>query len=185
MWKSTFPLKLPVLQCHLQSRNLRKSVLWVSHRTIPSSQLGLGWPWPWWLTLWLWPCLHLGFRLGPTAFLLISIFVRVFISVDFIGGFDTYSAYQSPAKSAHMQLQPVYVYVSSIGRFPSGALDAPTPQRTSILMMHSVHYMHLVLDIKGEKTTFFRIQAALGLKIPLGYHQDDYRGWVGASLVPP
>ncbi|XP_013413175.1 sodium/potassium-transporting ATPase subunit beta-1-interacting protein 3 [Lingula anatina] len=30
-------------------------------------------------------------------------------SFDFIGGFDTYSAYQSPAKSSHMQLQPMYV----------------------------------------------------------------------------
>ena len=30
-------------------------------------------------------------------------------SVDFIGGFDPF--YQSPSKSSHMQLQPVYVYV--------------------------------------------------------------------------
>ena len=34
-----------------------------------------------------------------------------FVSVDFIGGFDTFSAYHSPAKTSHMQLQPVYVYV--------------------------------------------------------------------------
>lgn len=35
----------------------------------------------------------------------------VIVSVDFIGGFDSFSAYQSPAKTSHMQLQPVYVYV--------------------------------------------------------------------------
>jgi len=29
-------------------------------------------------------------------------------SFDFIGGFDTYSAYQSPTKTSHMQLQPIY-----------------------------------------------------------------------------
>ena len=35
-----------------------------------------------------------------------------FVSVDFIGGFDTFSAYRTPNKTSHMQLQPVYVYVS-------------------------------------------------------------------------
>ena len=29
-------------------------------------------------------------------------------SFDFIGGFDTYSAYQSPTKTSHMQLQLIY-----------------------------------------------------------------------------
>ncbi|XP_066268157.1 sodium/potassium-transporting ATPase subunit beta-1-interacting protein 2-like isoform X1 [Branchiostoma lanceolatum] len=30
-------------------------------------------------------------------------------SFDFIGGFDSYSAYQAPQKTSHMQLQPMYV----------------------------------------------------------------------------
>jgi hypothetical protein len=41
-----------------------------------------------------------------------TIVILSFVSVDFIGGFDTFSAYQSPAKTSHMQLQPIYVYVS-------------------------------------------------------------------------
>ena len=41
-------------------------------------------------------------------------------SVDFIGGFDTFSSYQPPSKSSHIQLQPVYVYVSlAISSFSS------------------------------------------------------------------
>jgi len=39
----------------------------------------------------------------------IYIFTEEDDSFDFIGGFDSYSAYQSPAKTSHMQLQPVYV----------------------------------------------------------------------------
>ncbi|KAK2160177.1 hypothetical protein LSH36_138g00029, partial [Paralvinella palmiformis] len=38
--------------------------------------------------------------------------------IDFIGGFDTFSAYHSPNKTAHMQLQPVYMYVLYDDSFP-------------------------------------------------------------------
>ncbi|XP_064652110.1 sodium/potassium-transporting ATPase subunit beta-1-interacting protein 2-like isoform X3 [Lineus longissimus] len=44
-----------------------------------------------------------------TACCVIYIFTEEDDSFDFIGGFDSFSAYQSPAKTSHMQLQPIYV----------------------------------------------------------------------------
>jgi len=51
----------------------------------------------------------LGFTIGCFV---IHVFTEEDDSFDFIGGFDSYSAYQSPAKTSHMQLQPVYVVPS-------------------------------------------------------------------------
>lgn len=62
-------------------------------------------------------CIHAGIQivLALTGFIASCYIIHVFTqeddSFDFIGGFDSYTAYHSPSKTSHVQLQPMYVFL--------------------------------------------------------------------------